>query len=120
MEEGIVVPKLQQRGFALQQLMPRQQGQQRAFAVRELGAELPATSKPRTTSAGSPAPADQPPTTARHFPVGKKVPFLVYTLPYEQAGWLLWCTLAQSKIPVAGWYKHFQIAHFVVYNLLID
>ena len=66
------------------------------------------------------ASANPPLTTERNFPVGKKVPFLVYTLPYEKDGWLLWCSLAQSKIPVAKWYEKFKISHFVVYNLIID
>jgi hypothetical protein len=69
---------------------------------------------------GTLAPADQAPTVERHFPVGRKVPFLVYTLPYEEDGWLLYCSLAQSKVPVANWYGKFQIPHFVVYNLVID
>lgn len=69
---------------------------------------------------GGPASPGQQPTVGRNFPVGKKVPFLVYTLPYEKAGWLLYCDLAQSKIPVADWFAKFKIAHFVVYNLIID
>ena len=54
------------------------------------------------------------------FPLGKKVPFLVYTLPYEENGYMLYCSLAQSKVPVSEWYKKFKVAHFVVYNLMIE
>ena len=54
------------------------------------------------------------------FPIDKKVPFLVYTLPYEEQGYLLYCSLAQSKVPVTEWYQKFKVAHFVVYNLIIE
>ncbi len=65
------------------------------------------------------APGQQP-VTERSFVVGQKVPFLVYTLPYEEDGWLLYCKLAQSKTPVQDWYKAFNIPHFVVYNLVVE
>lgn len=72
-------------------------------------------------SLGTPAPGAQP-TVERYFPVGKKVPFLVYTLPYEdkKAGYFLYCSLAQSKTPVSSWFQQFNIAHFVVYNLVVE
>ncbi len=73
--------------------------------------------RPRQPAAPGP---DQQPTTERSFAVGQKVPFLVYTLPYEEAGWLLYCQLAQSKIPVKGWYSAFKLPHFIVYNLTVD
>lgn len=69
--------------------------------------------------AASPGPAE-PPTLARNFATGKKVPFLVYTLPYEKDGWFLYCSLIQSKVPVADWYAKFKIPHFIVYNLLVE
>lgn len=72
------------------------------------------------TRPGTSVSADRQPISERNFPVGKKVPFLVYTLPYEKDGYLYYCDLAQSKIPVADWFAKFKIAHFVVYNLLID
>lgn len=59
-------------------------------------------------------------TAERKFPLGQKVPFLVYTLPYESEGYLLYCALAQSKVPVKDWYAKYKISHFVVYNLLIE
>ncbi|WBA44182.1 hypothetical protein [Hymenobacter canadensis] len=59
-------------------------------------------------------------TADRKFPVGQKVPFLVYTLPYESDGYLLYCALAQSNVPVKDWYAKYKIAHFVVYNLRIE
>lgn len=65
------------------------------------------------------APGQQP-TQERNFPIGQKIPFLVYTLPYEQKGWLLYCQLAQSKVPVSEWFAKFQIPHFIVYNLTIE
>lgn len=76
--------------------------------------------KKRATSA--PAAPDEQPTVERYFPVGKKVPFLVYTVPYEDKanGYLLYCNLAQSKVPVAAWYQQFNIAHFVVYSLVVE
>lgn len=68
---------------------------------------------------GPPVPGRRP--TATHtFPVGQKVPFLVYTLPYESEGYLLYCDLAQSKVPVSEWFVKFKIAHFVVYNLVVE
>ena len=70
----------------------------------------------------TPALPDEQPTVERYFLIGKKVPFLVYTLPYEDKknGYLLYCDLAQSKVPVAAWYKQFNIAHFVVYSLVVE
>jgi len=63
---------------------------------------------------------DQQPTQERSFAVGQKVPFLVYTLPYEEDGWLLYCKLAQSKTPVSNWYSAYHIPHFIVYNLIVE
>lgn len=76
--------------------------------------------KPRKMLA--PLPPDAQPTVERYFPVGKKVPFLVYTLPYQdkESGYLLYCDLAQSKVPISDWYQRFNIAHFVVYNLVVE
>ncbi|RFP64385.1 hypothetical protein D0N36_14445 [Hymenobacter lapidiphilus] len=65
------------------------------------------------------ADSGQRPTLEHHFPVGKKVPFLVYTLPYEADGYLQYCSLAQSKVAPAEWYTKFKVEHFVVYYLLI-
>lgn len=65
-----------------------------------------------------PGPGQQP--TATHtFAVGKKVPFLVYTLPYESDGYFLYCDVIQSKVPVSQWFTKFKIPHFVVYNLVV-
>lgn len=70
-------------------------------------------------STGAAVPGQQP--TATHtFAVGKKVPFLVYTLPYESEGYFLYCDLAQSKVPVGEWFTRFKIPHFVVYNLVVE
>jgi len=69
---------------------------------------------------GLPAQPGAQPTSVHTFPVGKKVPFLVYTLPYESEGYLLYCALAQSKVPVKDWYAKYKVAHFVVYNLVIE
>lgn len=60
------------------------------------------------------------PVTETHLPLGIKVPLLVYTLPYEADGYLQWCTVAQSRVPVGEWYKRFKIPHFVVYNLRLE
>lgn len=45
---------------------------------------------------------------------------VVYTLPYESKGWLLYCSLAQSRVPVGEWYQRFCIPHFVVYYVQIE
>ena len=45
---------------------------------------------------------------------------VVYTLPYESKGWLLYCSLAQSRVPVGEWYQRFRIPHFVVYYVQIE
>ena len=74
---------------------------------------------PYRPRAGALGPGQQP-TTERSFAAGQKVPFLVYTLPYEEAGWLLYCQLAQSQTPVKDWYSAFKISHFIVYNLTVD
>ncbi|QKG56178.1 hypothetical protein GKZ68_05670 [Hymenobacter sp. BRD128] len=70
-------------------------------------------------SLGPPVPGQQP-TAAHTFPVGKKVPFLVYTLPYKSGDYLLYCDVIQSKVPVNEWFAKFKITHFVVYNLVVE
>lgn len=54
------------------------------------------------------------------LPIGSKVPLAVYTLPYESEGYLLYCSLAQSRVPVAEWYPRFHIPHFIVYYVRIE
>ena len=54
------------------------------------------------------------------LPLSGKVPFLVYTLPYESEGSLLYCSLAQSRVPVGEWYQQFRIPHFVVYYARVE
>ena len=66
------------------------------------------------------ATSDAVETNGQKFPIGRKMPFLVYTLPYEEKGYLFYCSLAQSKVPVSAWFDKFKIAHFVVYNLVIE
>lgn len=68
---------------------------------------------------GPPVPGQQP--TATHtFPVGKKVPFLVYTLPYKSGDYFLYCDVIQSKVPVSEWFTKFKIPHFILYNLVVE
>ena len=74
----------------------------------------------KTLKTLGPAVPGQQPTSTHTFAVGKKVPFLVYTLPYEADGYLLYCDLAQSKVPVNEWFTKFKISHFVVYNLVVE
>lgn len=62
----------------------------------------------------------QQPTAVHTFSVGKKVPFLVYTLPYESDGYFLYCGVIQSKVPVNEWFAKFRIPHFVIYNLVVE
>lgn len=54
------------------------------------------------------------------IPINQPFPFLVYTLPYESDGFLLYCSLAQSKVPIDQWYKKFKIKHFAVFELTIE
>lgn len=68
---------------------------------------------------GPPVPGQQPTATHR-FAVGKKVPFLVYTLPYQSGDYFLYCDVIQSKVPVSEWFTKFKIPHFVVYNLVVE
>lgn len=67
--------------------------------------------------AGRPA---NSPASEIHLPLGRKVPLVVYTLPYESDGLLLYCNLAQSRVPVGEWYGRFHIPHFVVYYVQIE
>jgi hypothetical protein len=60
------------------------------------------------------------PATEIHLPIGPKVPLLVYTVPYEKYGMLLYCGLAQSHVPLGQWYQQFKVPHFVVYYLRIE
>lgn len=73
--------------------------------------------KPRPALAVVPG---QQATTERNFPMHKNIIFLLYTLPYESDGYMLYCALAQSKVPVKDWYSKYKISHFVVYNLVIE
>lgn len=74
----------------------------------------------KNLKAPRPAVPGRQPTETHTFPVGKKVPFLVYTLPYESEGYYLYCDVIQSKVPVSEWFVKFKIPHFVVYNLVIE
>lgn len=62
----------------------------------------------------------QSPASELHLPIGPKVPLLVYTLPYESEGWLLYCDLAQSRVPAAEWYQRFKVLHFVVFYMRVE
>lgn len=74
----------------------------------------------KTLKTPGPAGVGQQPTATHTFPVGQKLPFLVYTLPYESEGYLLQCDLAQSKVPAREWFAKFKIPHFVVYSLVVE
>lgn len=54
------------------------------------------------------------------LPLGAKTILAVYTLPYEHEGMYLYCGLAQSRVPVAEWYRRFQVPHFVVYRAQVE
>ncbi len=60
--------------------------------------------------------------TATHtFPTGRKLPFLVYMLPYEAPdGFSYYCDVAHSKVPTGEWFARFHIPHFVVYYLRVE
>ncbi|MFD2785610.1 hypothetical protein [Hymenobacter rubripertinctus] len=60
------------------------------------------------------------PATEIHLPIGPRIPLLVYTPPYETDGMLLYCNLAQSRVPLAEWYRRFHIPHFVVYYAQLE
>lgn len=53
-------------------------------------------------------------------PVGKKFPFLVHTLPYDKDGLSYYCTVAQSRVPIADWYKQFGVKHYIAYQLVLE
>ncbi|WP_461133643.1 hypothetical protein [Spirosoma lituiforme] len=53
-------------------------------------------------------------------PIGQRFPFLVHTLPYDKDGFSYYCTVAQSRVPVADWYKQFGVKHFIAYQLVLE
>jgi hypothetical protein len=53
-------------------------------------------------------------------PIGEKFPFLVHTLPYDKGDFSYYCTVAQSRIPVANWFKQFGVKHFIAYQLVLE
>ncbi|MGI4733777.1 MAG: hypothetical protein ACRYG7_01210 [Janthinobacterium lividum] len=54
------------------------------------------------------------------LPIGPAAVLAVYTLPYESDGLLLYCGLAQSRVPVADWYTKFKVPHCVVYRVRVE
>ncbi len=52
--------------------------------------------------------------------IEKKIPFLVYSLPYEDPqGNYQYCQLAAENIPPEKWGKHYGIKHYIIFYLEI-
>ncbi len=64
--------------------------------------------------------APNSPATEFRLPIGPAAVLAVYTLPYEHEGMFLYCSLAQSRVPVAEWYSRFKVPHFVVYRARVE
>lgn len=54
------------------------------------------------------------------LPLAGKTILAVYTLPYKKDDMYLYCSLAQSRVPVTEWYSRFQVPHFVVYRAQVE
>ena len=54
------------------------------------------------------------------LPIGPSALLAVYTLPYAKEGMFYYCSLAQSRVPVADWYARFKVPHFVVYRVRVE
>jgi hypothetical protein len=54
------------------------------------------------------------------LPVGKKTLLFVHTLPYLKDGFYYYCAVAESKVPVADWFKQFGVKHVIAYNLTLE
>ena len=54
--------------------------------------------------------------------VGKKIPFLVYSLPYEDPnnkGYYRYCQLTADGIPPEKWGEHYGVKHYIIFYLQI-
>lgn len=54
------------------------------------------------------------------LPLAGKTVLAVYTLPYKKDDMYLYCSLAQSRVPVPEWYSRFRVPHFVVYRAQVE
>ncbi len=64
--------------------------------------------------------APNSPATEFKLPIGPAAVLAVYTLPYEKDGFSYYCNLAQSRVPVADWYRRFRVLHFIVYRARVE
>jgi hypothetical protein len=55
-----------------------------------------------------------------YIPVGKKVPFLVYSLPYEKDGMLYYCSITTDGIQPEKWARTYGIKHYIIFYIKIE
>ena len=54
------------------------------------------------------------------IPVGDKIPFLIYSLPYEDPdGGYRYCQLTAEGIPPEKWGQHYGVKHYIIFYLRI-
>ena len=49
---------------------------------------------------------------------GKKFYALAYILPYEKDGWKFYCGVEESDVEIEEWGSHFNIEHYIIYEML--
>lgn len=57
-----------------------------------------------------------------YVPIGKKIPFLVYSLPYEdkkRPGSKLYCSLTNNAVAPEKWGDVYGVAHYIIFYLEI-
>jgi len=50
--------------------------------------------------------------------VGKEFYALAYILPYEKDGWKFYCGVEESGVDIEKWGSHFNIEHYVLFEML--
>lgn len=75
---------------------------------------------PYRRSASQAGASPNSPATEFKLPLAGKTILAVYTLPYKKDDMYFYCSLAQSRVPVAEWYGRFRVPHFVVYRAQVE
>lgn len=50
--------------------------------------------------------------------IGKSFYALAYILPYEKDGWKFYCGVEESGVDIEKWGSHFNIEHYVLFEML--
>ena len=62
-------------------------------------------------------------TTGKRYsdiPVGKRIPFLAYSLPYEKDGVLYYCSITSDGVQPEQWAETYDIEHYIIFYIQIE